>query len=229
MIYFESMNQTDASVESSKLNLLLFEKHENGIQLEDYRNEKLKTLYEQKSKNGGNSISSGNSGESSATGSYDEIYTSDPSTFVGAIGITTSDEDFREQLLANINDSEQDDFDIIKKSGGSFIPLVDPNDDYYFMAMKESKLLPSKNNNEINPQEPTPKLGGISPLLESRLSVTLPGIGGVEPLQFFRTDGLPDVYDKRGDFCILSVSHTITPNDWSTSIGAAFRIKGDNE
>ena len=52
----------------------------------------------------------------------------------------------------------------------------------------------------------------------------MPGLGGFRPLTFFNTDGLPDVYDKRGDFCIMDVIHTLTPTSWVTNINSLFRV-----
>lgn len=230
-IYFESINQTDNSEEGVKLNLLLFEKHEKGIRLEDKRNKKIESLYTENPelKGGGSGLSDI---PQEATGSFKSLYNQDPTSYLLSVGVDDENQ-FQRSLLNLANDpnnSEKSYEEIINRAGGTLIPLIEPNYEVYRKAMKDDKYIQSSNDNEQSDEdEDKPKLGGVNPLLLSNLSITMPGIGGVQPLQFFNTDGLPDVYDKRGDFCIMSLTQTITPSEWTTSITAAFRVREEDE
>lgn len=230
-IYFESINQTDNSEEGVKLNLLLFEKHEKGIRLEDKRNKKIESLYTENPELKG-SIKQTSDIPQEATGSFNTLYNQDPTSYLLSVGV--KDEfSFKSSLLDLANDptnSEKSYEEIINLADGTLIPLIEPNYEVYRKAMKDDKYIQSNNDGgQSDEDEDKQKLGGVNPLLQSNLSITLPGIGGIQPLQFFNTDGLPDVYDKRGDFCIMSLTQTITPSEWTTSITAAFRVREEDE
>lgn len=228
-IYFESINQPNNDIESTKLNLLLFEKHENNIILEDKRNIRIQKEYERQKEQGGNSTLSDT--KSQATGSFFELYQSDPSDYL--LSFTTPNTDntksqLKQKLQDITDESSINKVELLSTISGSIVPLIDRNSEPYFQAMKEIGYIESKS--DINqPDSDGKTLGGISPLLESRLTMSLPGVGGLQPLQFFNTEGLPDVYDKRGDFCIMSVTQTISPDDWTTSLSAAFRVRRKDE
>ena len=221
-IYFESTNQSNGSMEGTKLNLLLFEKHENGIKLIDKRNKAIQKAIENRPIAGGNVTPSDNA-EAIATGSISTFYEENPSKYLSVIGIYESEDVYQGRFEAALKaaDGSKNFWEYVEFAGGLQLPLVQDFKEVFQMAMKQSGVLPSKNDEESKSRQNE----GINPLLESRLDFNIPGCGGFQPLQFFRTDGLPDIYDKRGDFCIMNVTQTITPSNWTTSLKSAFRVK----
>lgn len=229
-IYFESTDQSDKSPDASQLNLLLFEKHENGIKLLDFRNQAIANLRDEFLKDEGDNSS--NSSQSDNIGDEEflsEYYENDPSEFGLVFGVTNIEE-FEEKLYKVTSENDTDSISkILKDNDANSFPSFDYNKQAYFEMMSTKGYLPSKNSDEDNSDDNEDIDQKISPLLESRLQFDLPGLGGFQPLQYFSTDGLPDVYDKRGDFCIMSLSQVVSPVDWTTSISAAFRPKSINE
>lgn len=236
-IYFESINQTDGDSESTKLNLLLFEKHENGIVLTDKRNERLSSLLKDRNNSKGrdsnNTIADGKT-EFDLTYAY--LYDKHPTQNINLLTNTSSKIDQLKQKYSNVsksfsgNSTENLTQDVKKEFFAELkkFPLLGTDKKLYRKGLELNGFLPSKNNKDSeNQEENKPKLGGVNPLLESEVTISMPGLGGFRPLQFFDTDGLPDIYDKRGDFCIFNVTQTITPTDWTTNITSKFRIKDD--
>jgi hypothetical protein len=79
--------------------------------------------------------------------------------------------------------------------------------------MKKNGLLDPRDNN-----------AAANPLLSPELNITMPGIGGITPTQYFDTEHLPEVYSNRGKFIILNVTHTISPQSWTTQLNSSFRL-----
>lgn len=241
-IYFESINQTDGDSESTKLNLLFFEKHENGIVLTDKRNERLSSLQKQR-----NSTKGGDSNDTLAESktefdlTYAQLYDKHPTQNINLLSTSqirisqlksqfSALINFEREDRISIDNEENTQENIIQRKKESFLknfekfPLLGTDKKIYTKALELNNFLPSKNNKDEEDGEDKPTLGGVNPLLESEVTITMPGLGGFRPLQFFNTDGLPDIYDKRGDFCILNVIQTITPIEWTTNITSKFRI-----
>ena len=238
-IYFESINQTDSNTNSTKLNLLLFEKHENGVEIYDYRNKKLEEVakknnikYPQGEQKDKESIITVNE-------VVDRIFSNKPEKNLPLYSLPSTNfksaEDFRTTLIrksfeftptledgVEIESSKQK-IDKYLKNNLKEVTTIQSTYEPYLVALKQLGVTPPKNNDE--PEDETPKLGGVNPLLESSVDIVMPGLGGFRPLTFFNTDGLPDVYDKRGDFCIMNVVHSLTPTSWTTSINSRFRIR----
>jgi len=230
-IYFESTNQSDKSSNASKLNLLLFEKHENGIKLIDKRNQKIAKLRDELNNNGENS--SQNSSQNDTQPQQEQLeqyYENDPSDF-GLVLATSSSKDaiingVRNQLQNQLLQSDVNFLDVFTDAGTQSMPTFDYLQEAYLELMSKGNYIASKNEDEN--QDENNIDSKISPLLESRLQFDLLGCGGFQPLQYLNTDGLPDVYDKRGDFCIMSLSQIVSPTNWTTSISAAFRPRPKN-
>lgn len=243
-IYFESINQTDSNTSSTKLNLLLFEKHENGIEIYDYRNKKLEELKKSNNLKGKSEQKRDNS-ETLLTDEQlvDRIYKIQSQQNIPILSINKSLSIKTAEQLINlvkgkfIFPKDDDNNGIVDEGGGtktqideiineytSISTTIQPRFEPNNVALKILGFIPSQNNKNSD-EDKTPKLGGVNPLLESIVDITMPGLGGFRPLTFFNTDGLPDVYDKRGDFCIMNVVHTLTPTSWTTSINSRFRIR----
>jgi len=235
-IYFESINQTDSNTSSTKLNLLLFEKHENGIEIYDYRNKALEQLAkdnnikyprgEQKDKESTITVEEvvdrifSNKPEKNlpllslnnnitVSGLKDELIGLTPTA--DEIGVVRAGGSVKEQAESKIRTNTKE------------VTTIQSTYEPYLVALKQLGVTPVKNDDSN--EDETPKLGGVNPLLESSVDITMPGLGGFRPLTFFNTDGLPDVYDKRGDFCIMNVVHSLSPTSWTTSINSRFRIR----
>ena len=234
-IYFESINQTDSNTNSTKLNLLLFEKHENGVEIYDYRNKKLEEVakknnikYPQGEQKDKESIITINE-------VVDRIFSNKPEKNLPLLSLNditvsqlkdnllglrpTADEIGVVRVGGSVKEKAES--EIIQKT--EEVTIIQSTYEPYLVALKQLGVTPPKNNDE--PEDETPKLGGVNPLLESSVDIVMPGLGGFRPLTFFNTDGLPDVYDKRGDFCIMNVVHSLTPTSWTTSINSRFRIR----
>jgi len=58
----------------------------------------------------------------------------------------------------------------------------------------------------------------------TKLSFSLNGIAGIEPLDIFSIDYLPDVYREKTVFQVTSTSHDVSPQGWTTKIEASMRL-----
>lgn len=75
------------------------------------------------------------------------------------------------------------------------------------------------NKNSDNPPPPA----GINPLLDAKLELTMTGIGGIDPLNFFRAKGLQSRYTDDVDYCVMNVAHNVNDQSWKTSITGRVR------
>jgi hypothetical protein len=56
------------------------------------------------------------------------------------------------------------------------------------------------------------------------VSLTIDGLSGLSCGEYFKIDGVPEMYNRIGVFQITNTSHTISPDGWVTKIEAGFRI-----
>ena len=302
-IYFQNQGASDSTMESNNINGFLFEKHENGIRINDYIGKSANELQRKLDQvaGGDRNLPDSNQGEINVTNdiikadgffnkSYvitERIYNEDVSipnspkilkalgageAINEAIDIVYSTNTPAENEQLSFNDmayqqvqqdlsqfavqdgvllSEQrivNNFnkslekyggllvdptpeDVLKAIDARSIPLYDSRKQIYLSKMNKEGNLPNKTGDDTkdsgkeNTKENQESL--INPILQSRISLSMPGIGGIQPLQFFKTNGLPDVYDKRINFLIMDVSHTITPTEWNTTLTATTRVDYD--
>ena len=65
----------------------------------------------------------------------------------------------------------------------------------------------------------------VEPLLPmTKVSFGLNGIAGIEPLDLFSVDYLPDVYREKTVFQVTTTSHDISPQGWTTKIEGSMRL-----
>jgi len=72
-----------------------------------------------------------------------------------------------------------------------------------------------------------PKTGEatVEPVLPmTKVSFGLNGIAGIEPLDIFTIDYLPDVYREKTVFQVTTTSHEISPQGWTTKIDGSMRL-----
>jgi len=258
-IYMNSLNSSNGSLDSQKVNLLLFSNHENHITIKDKRLERIRKIREQLDDlNGGKSTNQSDSEINKQIKSADVRkdflgrYIVGPanggsSKRVGDIGLSYN---FYNELISTLGTDDPADvtIDNLKKMitdkyrlqlndqqilnkifamyGVELIPLV-------FSPIKQAvrdlrgntspNVQTSDNNNSNNTKSPT----GINPLLEAKLDIPMMGIGGINPLQYVKIQGIPDAFSKRGDFVVMNVSHTVTPSSWNTELSTRFRISND--
>jgi len=233
-IYFESINQTDSNTNSTKLNLLLFEKHENGIEIWDYRNKEL----EEEAKKNNIKYPQGEQKDKESTITIEEvvdrIFSNKPEKNLPLLSLNGSLSELKDKLnnltpktdeigVVRTGGSVKEQAELEIKNNTKEVTTIQSTYEPYLVALKQLGVTPVQNDD--NDEDEKPKLGGVNPLLESSVDIVMPGLGGFRPLTFFNTDGLPDVYDKRGDFCIMNVVHSLTPTSWTTSINSRFRIR----
>ncbi len=56
------------------------------------------------------------------------------------------------------------------------------------------------------------------------VSLTIDGLSGLSCGEYFKIDGVPEMYNKIGVFQITNTSHSINNDGWKTTIEASFRI-----
>ena len=56
------------------------------------------------------------------------------------------------------------------------------------------------------------------------VTITVDGFSGFTPGQYFRVDGIPEIYNQIGVFQITNTKHSISPEGWKTTIEASHRI-----
>jgi len=97
------------------------------------------------------------------------------------------------------------------------VNLIEPDNEHHVFAM-----------NKLNLLDPQKSPAAANPILSPELNITLPGIGGITPTQYFDTEHLPEIYSNRGKFIILNVTHTVSPQTWTTQLQSSFRIDRQN-
>ena len=73
---------------------------------------------------------------------------------------------------------------------------------------------------------PKPKKSTLSPI---EVTITIDGFSGFSPGQYFKIDGIPEIYNQTGVFQITNIKHNIAPEGWDTTIEAGFRIVETNK
>ena len=68
---------------------------------------------------------------------------------------------------------------------------------------------------------PKTKKSTLSPI---DVSITIDGFSGFSPGQYFKIDGIPEIYNQMGVFQITNIKHNVDTNGWDTTIEAGFRI-----
>ena len=68
---------------------------------------------------------------------------------------------------------------------------------------------------------PNTKKSTLSPI---DVSITIDGFSGFSPGQYFKIDGIPEIYNQMGVFQITNIKHDIDTTGWNTTIEAGFRI-----
>lgn len=103
--------------------------------------------------------------------------------------------------------------DVIKNNGISFKLKQSKNP--VMLIYRDQKLIQSK----IKPAEIQKSV-----LSAIDVSVTIDGFSGFRAGQFFRCDGVPEIFNQIGAFQIMNIKHSLTPDDgWTTTIEASFR------
>jgi hypothetical protein len=262
-VFAQSISAESNDELGKKMSSLLFENQENNIQLTDYRNERVKSIREsfpnenfEAQNDGGDTTLTGST--------VQDLYSADPTEFLTVYTTRTSElndlplyenpggfrftEDGLSVNTANgvytvvLDDESSADIAASEASAatevGVFtdlfllckfpVPLIDDKKDLYFDAIKAEE---EKNQSE---DKETPCSNQDTPLAPTGITIQLPGLGGFQPLEFFKTKGLTSLYDNRGEFVVYSVTHTVTRDDWTTQIEGRFRVKpseddGDSE
>jgi hypothetical protein len=68
---------------------------------------------------------------------------------------------------------------------------------------------------------PPAKKSTLSPI---EVSITIDGFSGFTPGQYFKIDGIPEIYNQTGVFQITNIKHNVASDGWNTTIEAGFRI-----
>ena len=64
----------------------------------------------------------------------------------------------------------------------------------------------------------------LNVVIPIELSMTIDGVGGLEPGDVFRVDYLPELYRKYAFFQVFTINHSISPSGWDTKITAKMRL-----
>ena len=109
----------------------------------------------------------------------------------------------------SIIDSKVIKFKIPKETGGS--------------GKIESLILNDKDNafKEISSSTPKP---GNKTLTNTNMTLTINGISGLSSGEYFKANGVPEIYNQNGVFQITNVKHQIDQNGWTTEIEAMWLI-----
>ena len=91
------------------------------------------------------------------------------------------------------------------------------------LVYKDSDLIYNAINGILGPEGGVPKAkkSTLSPI---EVSITIDGFSGFSPGQYFKIDGIPEIYNQTGVFQITNIKHNVAPDGWNTTIEAGFRI-----
>lgn len=64
----------------------------------------------------------------------------------------------------------------------------------------------------------------LNVVIPIELSMTIDGVGGLEPGDVFRVDYLPELYRKYAFFQVFTINHSISQGGWDTKITAKMRL-----
>jgi hypothetical protein len=69
----------------------------------------------------------------------------------------------------------------------------------------------------------TPKPGNKT-LTNTNMTLTINGISGLSSGEYFKANGVPEIYNQTGVFQITNIKHNVASDGWNTTIEAGFRI-----
>jgi hypothetical protein len=114
----------------------------------------------------------------------------------------------KQPSASSIIDSKVIKFKIPKETGGSgkieILILNDKNN-----VLKELKISPEKENKTLT---------------NTTINLTINGISGLSTGEYFRANGVPEIYNQNGVFQITNVTHQIDVQGWTTQIEAMWLI-----
>lgn len=73
----------------------------------------------------------------------------------------------------------------------------------------------------INDKKKQTSRSVVSPIT---VSLTIGGFSGFSSGEYFKTDGVPEIYNKMGVFQINNIKHSLNNDGWSTTIDADYKI-----
>jgi len=260
-VYANSISAGSNDESGKKFSLMLFENQENNIQLTDYRNEKVKEIVKSIETSKESKTKKQPNDPTFTSGSFvGQVYQDDPTKYltvnlvkssnleqvfnfedlqqgieVGSLSVNAATgvykgrlPDDKSEQIATFESGSNDIGGFLNLVGGETAELIDNKKDLYFDAIDSDEKKADKE------EKPKPCSSKFTPIAETGISIQFPGLGGFQPLEFFKTKGITSVYDNRGEFVIYSVTHTLTRDNWTTELGARFRVKpseddGDSE
>lgn len=77
----------------------------------------------------------------------------------------------------------------------------------------------------IRTQVKSAETNSKSILTPIEITITIDGLSGFSCGEYFHIDGVPEMYNHIGVFQITNTKHSITPEGWTTTLEAGFRIK----
>jgi hypothetical protein len=100
--------------------------------------------------------------------------------------------------------------------------------DITVLIYKDSDLIYNAVNGILGTQGATPnnKKSTLSPI---EVTITIDGFSGFSPGQYFKVDGIPEIYNQTGVFQITNIKHNVAADGWNTTIEAGFRIVEDKK
>ncbi len=95
--------------------------------------------------------------------------------------------------------------------------------DITVLIYKDADLIYNAINGILGPEGgvPKPKKSTLSPI---EVTITIDGFSGFSPGQYFKIDGIPEIYNQTGVFQITNIKHNVANEGWNTTIEAGFRI-----
>lgn len=95
---------------------------------------------------------------------------------------------------------------------------------HFKMADGTVKTLIYKDNTFIRDITKSKDSDPVTTLTPIDVELTIDGMSGFSCGEYFRIDGVPEIYNQIGVFTITNVKHKIEPAGWTTTIDAGFRI-----
>jgi len=95
--------------------------------------------------------------------------------------------------------------------------------DITVLIYKDADLIYNAINGILGPEGGVPKTkkSTLSPI---EVTIKIDGFSGFSPGQYFKIDGIPEIYNQTGVFQITNIKHNIVNEGWDTTIEAGFRI-----
>lgn len=113
--------------------------------------------------------------------------------------------------------------DLIDKKTVKFLNPKDKSKNlkliYLDTALVQNKI--NKSEKDTQGKDGKPAKSILSPI---EVSVTVDGFSGFTCGQYFKIQGVPEEYNKIGVFQITNIKHSVSANDWTTTIEAMHRV-----